>query len=93
MAKYDAVVIGSGTGGMSAALTLAGAGKKTLLIEQHNLPGGCSTSFIRGRFEFDASLHEFCGVGEEGNWGMLGKLMMEQYKVPIKGSTLPTASM
>ncbi len=84
MAKYDAVVIGSGTGGMSAALTLAGAGKKTLLIEQHNLPGGCSTSFVRGRFEFDASLHEFCGVGEEGNWGMLGKLMMEQYKIPIK---------
>lgn len=91
MAKFDAVVIGAGTGGLSAALTLACAGKKTLIVEQHNLPGGCSTSFIRGRFEFDASLHEFCGVGEEGNWGMLGKLMMEQYKMPIKWFYAPEA--
>lgn len=84
MSKFDAVVIGSGTGGLSAALSLATAGKKTLLIEQHNLPGGCSTSFVRGRFEFDASLHEFCGLGEEGNWNMLGRLMMEKYKLPVK---------
>ena len=84
MSKYDAVVIGSGTGGLSAALTLANAGKKTLLLEQHNLPGGCSTSFVRGRFEFDASLHEFCGLGEEGDWGLLGELLMEEYKIPIK---------
>ena len=42
MKKFDAVVIGSGTGGLSAALSLAIAGKKILLLEQHNLPGGCS---------------------------------------------------
>ena len=83
MNKYDAVVIGSGTGGLSAALTLATAGKKTLLIEQHNMPGGCATGFVRGRFEFDASLHEYCGIGEPGNWGPPGKLMMEDYKLPI----------
>ena len=28
MSKFDAVVIGSGTGGLSAALSLATAGKK-----------------------------------------------------------------
>lgn len=38
MKKFDAVVIGSGTGGLSAALSLAIAGKKILLLEQHNLP-------------------------------------------------------
>ena len=59
MSRFDAVVIGSGTAGMSAALSLATAGKKILVLEQHNIPGGCSTSFVRGRFEFDASLHEF----------------------------------
>ncbi len=83
MNKYDAVVIGSGTGGLSAALTLATAGKKTLLIERHNMPGGCATGFVRGRFEFDASLHEYCGIGEPGNWGPPGKLMMEDYKLNI----------
>ena len=50
MSKFDAVVIGSGTGGLSAALSLATAGKKILLLEQHNMPGGCATSFVRGRF-------------------------------------------
>lgn len=84
MSKYDCVVIGAGTGGLSAALTMASAGKKTLVVEQHNLPGGCSTSFIRGRFEFDASLHEYCGIGEPGNWGLPGKLMMEDYKLNIE---------
>ena len=51
MSKFDAVVIGSGTGGLSAALSLATAGKKILLLEQHNMPGGCATSFVRGRFD------------------------------------------
>ena len=36
----------------------AKAGKKTLLIEQHNLPGGVASSFRRGRFEFDTALHD-----------------------------------
>lgn len=89
MSKFDAVVIGAGTGGLSAALTLASAGKKTLLLEQHNLPGGCSTSFIRGRFEFDASLHEYCAIGSPEEWGLPGKLMMEDYKLNINWLTVP----
>ena len=89
MKKFDAVVIGSGTGGLSAALSLAIAGKKILLLEQHNLPGGCSTSFVRGRFEFDASLHEFCSLGYPGNWGMTGKLLMEKYKLDIDWCLVP----
>jgi phytoene dehydrogenase-like protein len=37
---YDAVVIGAGNGGLTAAATMAKAGKKVLLVEQHNLPAG-----------------------------------------------------
>ena len=65
MKKYDFAVVGSGCAGLAAALELAAAGKKTLLIEQHNIPGGCASGFVRGRFEFDPSLHELCGVGSE----------------------------
>lgn len=38
MPGYDAVVVGAGNAGLSAVLQLAASGKKTLLIEQHNLP-------------------------------------------------------
>ena len=57
MKKYNAVVVGAGNGGICAALALAQAGLKPLVIERHNLAGGCAGSFVRGRFEFDISLH------------------------------------
>lgn len=56
--KYDAVVIGAGNGGLTAAARLAKEGKRVALLEQHNMPGGFATSFVRGRFEFEPSLHE-----------------------------------
>jgi phytoene dehydrogenase-like protein len=56
--KYDTVVVGSGLGGLCAAFEMCRKGKKTLLLEQHNLPGGFASSFTRGRFEFEPSLHE-----------------------------------
>lgn len=57
MKEYDIVVIGAGNGGISASVALSQQGKKVLVLEQHNLPGGCASSFVRGRFEFDVSLH------------------------------------
>ena len=86
---YDVVVIGSGLGGLSSALALAKAGKSVLLLEQHNLPGGCSTSFVRGRFEFDAALHEFCALGEDGHLGYAGKLLKEEYGIDIDTCCAP----
>jgi phytoene dehydrogenase-like protein len=67
VSRYEAVVIGAGLGGLGAAVELAKNGVKTLLLEQHNLPGGFATSFVRGRFEFEPSLHELgsAGFGDE----------------------------
>ncbi|MDA3957361.1 NAD(P)/FAD-dependent oxidoreductase [Oceanispirochaeta sp.] len=56
--QYDAIVVGAGLGGLCAAFELCRKGQKTLLLEQHNLPGGYASSFVRGRFEFEPSLHE-----------------------------------
>ena len=63
MPDYDVVVIGAGNGGLTAAAGLAKNGHKTLLLEKHNVPGGCAASFIRGRFEFEVALHQLSGMG------------------------------
>lgn len=63
MENYDVIVIGAGNGGLAAAARVLGSGKTCLVCEKHNIPGGFATSFVRGRFEFEASLHEFNGIG------------------------------
>jgi len=63
MIRYDVIVVGAGLGGLSAATRLAKTGLDVLLLERHNLPGGFATSFVRGRFEFEVSLHELSGIG------------------------------
>lgn len=75
--EYDAVVVGAGNAGLMAAVNLQKAGKRTLLVEQHNLPGGCASSFVRGRFEFDPSLHELSGVGSAENPGSIRKCFQD----------------
>lgn len=55
---YDAVVIGAGLGGLSAAAAFARQGFKVLVLEQHSVPGGYASAFTRpGGFTFDVSLH------------------------------------
>ncbi|MBN2033572.1 MAG: NAD(P)-binding protein [Deltaproteobacteria bacterium] len=75
MKDFDVIVVGAGLGGLSAATFLSQTGKKVLLLEKHNVPGGYASSFLRGRFEFDVALHELSGVGGEENrgplWGFL----------------------
>jgi prolycopene isomerase len=89
MPKYDAVVIGAGNGGLTAACRLAKAGKKTLLIEQHNLPGGVASSFRRGRFEFETALHELCELGSAENPGGARKILCDEFGLDIKWYRVP----
>jgi all-trans-retinol 13,14-reductase len=62
--EYDAVIIGSGLGGLSIAAAFARQGFKPLVLEKHDRPGGYATTFKRpGGFVFDVSLHS-TGAGE-----------------------------
>ena len=89
MPKFDCVVIGAGNGGLAAACKMALEGKKTLLIEKHNLPGGCASSFRRGRFEFETALHELCEWGTEENPANCRKFVVDDYGVKLKGHIVP----
>ncbi|MFH1135016.1 MAG: NAD(P)/FAD-dependent oxidoreductase [Pseudomonadota bacterium] len=77
MPDYDVAVIGAGNGGLSAAVALQNGGLKVLLLERHNIPGGCATSFIRGRFEFEVALHQLSGLGREDRPGPLRGVLAE----------------
>ncbi len=61
---YDAIIIGSGLGGLSCGAYLARKGWKILVLEKHSIPGGYATSFTRGDFTFDATLHMIDGVAQ-----------------------------
>lgn len=62
--SYDAIIIGSGIGGLIAGALLSRAGKKVLVLEQHDQAGGCCHSFNEKGFEFDTGIHY---VGEMRN--------------------------
>lgn len=74
MKDFDAIVIGAGNAGLSAAATLQRGGMHTVLLERHNIPGGCATSFLRGDYEFEVALHQLSGLGTEDQPAILRKV-------------------
>jgi all-trans-retinol 13,14-reductase len=65
MQTYDTIIIGSGAGGLSAAICLARSGQKVAVIEQHYVPGGWCHSFYLDGHRFSPGLH-YIGLVDEG---------------------------
>lgn len=65
MFDADTIVIGSGAGGLTAALALARAGERVLVLEQHSSPGGLCHSFQRGIHRFSPGVHYIGQLGPD----------------------------
>ncbi|MBI3933594.1 MAG: NAD(P)/FAD-dependent oxidoreductase [Acidobacteria bacterium] len=61
--QHDAIVIGSGIGGLVCANLLAEGGMKVLLVERHSMLGGFCSTFRRNGFLFDAATHFYPLLG------------------------------
>jgi phytoene dehydrogenase-like protein len=61
--KWDAIVVGTGIGGLTAGLYLARKGRSVLLLEAGKQFGGMLNPFARKKYHFDVGLHY---VGEAG---------------------------
>ena len=73
--RYDAVIIGSGIGGLITANLLARDGARVLLVEQHYMAGGYCSTFRRGGFTFDAATHFYPLLGNPET--LTGRLLAE----------------
>ena len=61
--NYDAVVIGSGMGGLSTAALLTDLGWRVCVLEQHYTAGGYTHSYERNGYEWDVGVHYIGDVG------------------------------
>lgn len=72
---WDAIVIGSGLGGLSAAALMARAGRRVLVLERHPAFGGAATVYQEGALAIEASLHETDALGiDDPAHGLLHRL-------------------
>jgi hypothetical protein len=63
MARHcDAIVIGSGLGGLTAGALYARTGRRVLVLERNDTCGGAATVYRHGPLAIEASLHEIDGL-------------------------------
>ncbi|MEM9544214.1 MAG: carotenoid isomerase [Cyanobacteria bacterium P01_E01_bin.42] len=87
-AHWDAIVIGSGIGGLVTATQLAAKGAKVLVLERYLIPGGSAGYFEREGYRFDVGASMIFGFGTEGTTNLLTRALDG---VGMKIETIPDA--
>jgi all-trans-retinol 13,14-reductase len=73
---WDAIIIGSGISGLTAAAALSRAGQNILLLQQHWLAGGLTQTFKRGDWQFATGVHYLSGMDEgDGPGGQFRRVL------------------
>ncbi len=75
LSEFDAIVIGSGIGGLVTATQLAAKGAKVLVLERYLIPGGSAGYFEREGYRFDVGASMIFGFGTQGTTNLLTKAL------------------
>ncbi|WP_072620784.1 carotenoid isomerase [Spirulina major] len=73
--SYDAIVIGSGIGGLVTATQLAAKGMSVVVLERYLIPGGSAGYFEREGYRFDVGASMIFGFGTEGTTNLLTRAL------------------
>ncbi len=84
--NYDAIIIGSGIGGLVTASQLAAKGARVLVLEKYIIPGGSGGSFRRKGYTFDVGASMIFGFGDKGYTNLLTRALRD---VNEKCETIP----
>jgi prolycopene isomerase len=84
--NFDAIVIGSGIGGLVTASQLSAKGAKVLVLEKYIIPGGSGGSFKRRGYTFDVGASMIFGFGDKGYTNLLTRALKD---VNEKCETIP----
>jgi all-trans-retinol 13,14-reductase len=75
--SFDAIVIGSGIGGLGCAGLLARHGKRVLVLERHYTAGGFTHSFKRPGYDWDVGVHYLGELGEGTFFSKLYRILTD----------------
>lgn len=87
MTAYDAIVVGTGFGGLGAALTLAERGARVGVFERLTYPGGCACTFEHDGDHFEGGATLFSGFDE----GQIFQRWIDRHGIDVEVERLDPA--
>lgn len=82
--RFDAIVVGTGFGGLGAALRLAESGRRVMVLERVTYPGGCACTFDYDGNQFEGGATLFSGFGE----GQLFRRWIDRHQMDVQAEHL-----